>query len=298
MKLKLDKKILKTPYLYVTATIFALLIIVFLLGTFLDAQIAQNIYKENSWYGYAFDKFGQLTFLIPINFCIIGIFVFLSDKRKEWDVQLNIFKIVYFTLIYAGTIMYIFSPLIRKNSKPYELSIDIVNTIIFYSIFILTIVFYKMNPKFTEQKNFIFKVCLVIGFVITISLTTEILKNVFSRPRPINSVISGELEYREWWNITYANGFGKNKSFPSGHTTSAITILGLALLFKKDSLYYYGIILISFISAILVGTSRMVLAKHFLTDITFACIMAYSWFLFFENYLVKVISKKFGGNNE
>ncbi|ATZ21707.1 phosphatase PAP2 family protein [Mesoplasma tabanidae] len=299
MKLLKDKEILKKRYLYAFLSIGIILFTVFMVGTFLDAQIAKNIYQEKSWFGYAFDKFGQLAFIIPVNFCIVGILIYLSDKRKDWSVQVFIFKTVYYTLIYAGIGFYLFSPLMSNKEKHiHEVSVDIFNTLMFWMVLIGTIVFYKLNPNFTEQKNFLWKIGLVIIYIIMISLSTEVLKNIFSRPRPIKSVIDGDVPYREWWNITYAYGFGKNKSFPSGHTTSAITILSIALLFKKDDLYYYGVILVAFIFAALVGSSRMVLAKHFLTDITFACIMALSWFLIFENVFLKILNKKLGGDYE
>lgn len=303
MKLQIDKENFKKPYLYLFIFIGIVLFTVFMVGTFLDAQIAKNIYNNKSWFGYAFDKFGQLTFLIPLNFCIVGVIILLETKYKEYSVQVFIFKVTYFTVIYATTLFYLFSPLMRKNQDQHihELSVDLFNTIVFWLIFILTSIFYKLNPNFTEQRNFIWKVGLVICYIIAIALTTEILKNIFSRPRPITTNIlnpNSSIDFKEWWNITYTYGFGKNKSFPSGHTTSAITILGLALLFKKGSLYYYGIILISFISAILVGTSRMVLGKHFLTDITFASIMAVSWYILFENCFLKILTNKLGGSHE
>ncbi|AVN59077.1 phosphatase PAP2 family protein [Mesoplasma florum] len=299
MKLLIDKEKIKKPYLYVFLSIGIVLFTIFMVGTFLDAQIAENIYKENSWFGYAFDKFGQLTFLIPVNFCIVGIFIYLTRKKKDWALHLFMFKTVYYTLIYAGTIIYLFAPLMSKEEKHiHELSVDIFNSLVFVSLFIAINVFYKLNPTFVEQRSFLWKAGLVIVYIITISLTTELLKNIFSRPRPISSVINGTYEYREWWNITYAFGFGKNKSFPSGHTTSAITFLGIALLFKKDTLYYYGILAIAFLFAALVGSSRMVLAKHFLTDITFACIMAVTWFLVYENVFLKILNKKLGGDYE
>lgn len=303
MKLKIDKKIFKKPYLYLFISIGILLFTIFMIGTFLDAQIAKSIYNKTSWFGYAFDKFGQLTFLIPVNFCIVGVIILLKDKYKEYSVQIFIFKVVYFTIIYVATLFYLFTPIIKNNKDLHihELSVDLFNTIVFWLFFILTSIFYKLNPNFVEQRNFIWKVGLVIGYIIIIALSTEILKNIFSRPRPITTNIlnpESSIEFREWWNITYTYGFGKNKSFPSGHTTSAITILGLALLFKKDSLYYYGIILISFISAILVGTSRMVLGKHFLTDITFAASLAVGWYLLFENYFLNLLNQKLGGSYE
>ncbi|ATZ18162.1 phosphatase PAP2 family protein [Mesoplasma melaleucae] len=297
MKLRIDRENWKKSYLYLFISIGIALFTIFMVGTFLDAQIAKEIYQKESCFGYAFDKFGQLTFLIPVNFCIVGIIIWLENKYKEYSVQTFIFKVVYFTVIYAATLFYLFTPLMRKNQNLHihELSVDIFNTIVFWLIFIATSIFYKLNANFTDQKNFAWKVGLVICYIIAIILTTELLKNIFSRPRPITTNIlnsESEIDFREWWNITYTYGFGKNKSFPSGHTTSAITILGLALLFKKDSLYYYGIILISFIFAILVGTSRMILGKHFLTDITFATIIAVSWYLLFENCFFKTSKQK------
>jgi membrane-associated phospholipid phosphatase len=90
------------------------------------------------------------------------------------------------------------------------------------------------------------------------ALLAQVLKNVFSMPRPWEVFNHGEYTYFID-NVTH-HGFS---SFPSGHSTTVFTLAMMLAIFEKNkkanALYL--------LPAVAVGYSRIYLGQHFLTDV-------------------------------
>jgi len=98
---------------------------------------------------------------------------------------------------------------------------------------------------------------LMVAFLVS-ALLAQVLKNLFSMPRPKEFFAPGQYAY--FINgVTHA-GFS---SFPSGHSTSVFALATLLALFEKNkkwnTLYLLG--------AVAVGYSRIYLGQHFLGDV-------------------------------
>jgi len=98
---------------------------------------------------------------------------------------------------------------------------------------------------------------LMVAFLVS-ALFAQVLKNLFSMPRPKEFFAPGQYAY--FINgVTHA-GFS---SFPSGHSTSVFALATLLALFEKNkkwnTLYLLG--------AVAVGYSRIYLGQHFLGDV-------------------------------
>lgn len=110
---------------------------------------------------------------------------------------------------------------------------------------------------FIFQKN---KLPLLIAAILVSTLITQLTKNyVFpAEPRPTAAIEDMQL-------IHTVPGVELHTaySFPSGHTATAFTIYLLACLFIRKS----WVVPVGFVSAILVGYSRIYLAQHFPLDV-------------------------------
>ncbi len=89
-------------------------------------------------------------------------------------------------------------------------------------------------------------------------LTTNVLvKNLVARARPYT-----HAEYVPWWN-TVGNPTESEYSFPSGHTTVAMSALTAIFLLSNKKKYTWTL----FFGVILMGASRNYLMVHYPTDI-------------------------------
>jgi membrane-associated phospholipid phosphatase len=98
---------------------------------------------------------------------------------------------------------------------------------------------------------------LIAAFVVS-ALVAQILKNIFSMPRPKQYFPAGQYSYFID-GVTHI-GFA---SFPSGHTTSVFAMVTLLAIFdsnKKGNILYLLV-------AVAVGYSRIYLGQHFLGDV-------------------------------
>jgi membrane-associated phospholipid phosphatase len=98
---------------------------------------------------------------------------------------------------------------------------------------------------------------LIAAFAVS-ALVAQIMKNLFSMPRPKQFFPAGQYNYFID-GVTHI-GFA---SFPSGHSTSVFALATLLAIFdsnKRGNIFYL-------LAAIAVGYSRIYLGQHFLGDV-------------------------------
>jgi len=102
------------------------------------------------------------------------------------------------------------------------------------------------------------RACQLIAAFLFSALVAQVLKNLFSMPRPKQYFLTGQYSYFID-GVTHI-GFA---SFPSGHTTSVFAMATLLAIFdgnKKGNILYL-------VAAVAVGYSRIYLGQHFLGDV-------------------------------
>jgi membrane-associated phospholipid phosphatase len=102
------------------------------------------------------------------------------------------------------------------------------------------------------------RACQLIAAFLVSSLVAQILKNLFSMPRPKQYFQVGQYSYFID-GVTHI-GFA---SFPSGHSTAVFALATLLAIFdgnKKGNIIYL-------LAAVAVGYSRIYLGQHFLGDV-------------------------------
>ncbi len=107
-------------------------------------------------------------------------------------------------------------------------------------------------------KKYWSKASQVMAAFLLSALIAQILKNIFSMPRPKEFFPPGQ--YTHFIEGVTGHGFA---SFPSGHTTSIFALVMLLACFEKDvfrKLFYLFL-------GLSVGYSRVYLGQHFLGDV-------------------------------
>ena len=122
-----------------------------------------------------------------------------------------------------------------------------------YVIVAVFFYFYKKDKQNTLK-------IAVTGLIILI--ITFLLKETFASPRPAS--ILEDMGLSDSFNYVIGTELNKGAtSFPSGHTASAFALWGLlAFQFSR----YKGVQIVLFLTAFLVGVSRVYLAQHFPQD--------------------------------
>jgi len=116
---------------------------------------------------------------------------------------------------------------------------------------VLVIVFFLIRRRWSKA------VQVTAAFLLS-ALVAQILKNLFSMPRPKEFFAPGVYPY-------FIEGYTHHgfASFPSGHTTSIFALATMLAIFTPNQRYK----LAYFLGAVLVGYSRIYLGQHFLNDV-------------------------------
>ncbi len=124
-------------------------------------------------------------------------------------------------------------------------------------LIILSLIF--MLFKKTRKAGFAMLLAIIVGSLIT----NVTVKPLVARPRPFQNELSEFYNlFRQWW-IDAGEVHVGEKSFPSGHTTSAMAaVAGYFFVSKKKSVSWTV-----FIFAFLMGLSRIFLCVHYPSDV-------------------------------
>lgn len=100
---------------------------------------------------------------------------------------------------------------------------------------------------------------MLLGIIIGSIFTNITLKPLVARPRPYTHT---DMPFYNWW-VNAGSHLEGDKSFPSGHTTSAMSAMaGLFVASDKKEISW-----LAFLFAIAVGMSRLFLFVHYPTDV-------------------------------
>lgn len=143
-----------------------------------------------------------------------------------------------------------------------------------YVIVALFFYFYQKDKQKTLKTAIAGLIILIVAFL---------LKEIFESPRPVSILENMGLDTT----FNYVEGIEMNKgatSFPSGHTASAFALWGLlAFQFSR----FKSVQVALFLTAFLVGFSRVYLAQHFVQDTLFGSAIGISVALWVEYYFSK-----------
>ena len=278
----------KLQYLISIGIILIVALVLFIVGTIYDKSISENLYNR---YQLNIPVFS--TILCGVGPLITGVFgafsgtaLFISSNRKS-KVMTVLFKIgsvllVILTSYFAYSTSIEFIDYVGTSSEGVKtgLKYGTLALVIVLDIVIAYFTF-KFVKKLDEKRVFwtVLTMAVIICFV---ALFGEVFKYLASRPRPRLIFTNSEYTFKEWyqWNPLYGFKEHECKSFISGHSNNAcsvVTLLPLFLSLTKLSGKKHFVpvsVAIGGVYWLVLMLSRVLAIAHFMTDVAAAGIVS------------------------
>ena len=231
-----------------------------LIGSFFDLQINKLLFANGTIFPTAFKIAGEMPMsilIIAVSFALIQLR--LKNKEKLPGYVLPTLIIIGFFFFFSRTIPGYFG----ISNQFISLSITL--------FYLLTGYLISQLAKDLDEKKLKHFAYFVISTILLTLAIMSLMKSIWGRERFISMHQAGNFDNFTFW--LFPQGFSEGdfyRSFPSGHTSSAATMLTLLFvpeLFKKfegrKSIYIFAVAW-----PILVFFSRIFDGAHFLTDVS------------------------------
>ena len=262
--------------------IIGILLVGFIVGSFLDYKIDAALFNENNAFGLIMASFGVYPCYAGLAF-IGGGFLETTLKRKEMHIALKIVCFALSALAY-GMAIYLCGkelPSVNGYDVPHLAWLSyLICAVVFGGVYVLA---FFVCRKGDQRQLWNILLVMTVIFVFALLPAGFAIKLVIHRPRYRFVVRDDPSLYKNWWEMfpTYKDLIGQTfsghivskeefKSFPSGHSgTGMIMAMFLpyaAIYFPtlkgKETLLFY----IGAAYGFLMMFSRMLVGAHFLTD--------------------------------
>ena len=288
-------------HLYIAMGVF---LVMFIVGSFLDLQIAQGIFSENNGFGLT-----VAALSMNLGYAVIaamgGIVLYHGVKLAKLTWQKVIFIVGSF--FFLGAAIYFdakefFGPNGWTGVAPEYMGYIIAAPLMGGAMYLG----YLVGKKANNPQLWILMVVGAFFIGLSLIIGTTVVKNIFHRPRYRIAVADGCCDFYPWWerchdykSIMNFFGIGKEefKSFPSGHTSvCALTMFGVILYpfvtgkeLKNQVLYFY----IGMAYTLFVAFTRMLVGAHYLSDVGMGGLISLvCTYIFYEIILHKPIIYK------
>ena len=235
-----------------------LILVLMTIATKYNFKINDEINNKNSWWALVFQVIAELPIYLGLLFSGVTLFHITKDKIKNMIASLT----------YFFTFLTLFMPLRYLLSMNFVVVtiIILISIIVFLCLIKLS---YKVKKQTYEKLSSLAIVC-GIG-IITELLVVTLLKFTWSRVR-YDEIGS----FTNWYEPNWFEG--GHTSFPSGHTAGANNILYLSMIpvvlkVKDKQTLIIKVLCVLFI--VLTAYSRMVLGRHYLSDVVIGFTVSY-----------------------
>ena len=272
-------KKLKRTYRRCALVVLAVLVILMVVGSFLDLQISKLLYPgHESSLGQFFAAFGELPAFLCFTCAGVLLFLIRGRLRRDWNV---LFLITSALLVAFGLVMNIREACDNVPALPAWVAILV--TVFAAAVAGAGVVLLaRQCPAKTVLR---FLLTLVFVSFVTMVLI-NVIKVPWSRARMRLLVSTGNDTYfMPWWQLGGAlrqrlvgEGISPDefRSFPSGHTACAACAM-LAILLPTLKKQWHDkervCLIVGALWTLLVAVSRIWMGAHYLTDVTMACLI-------------------------
>lgn len=249
MKNSFQTKVITLSVLYVA------LMIVF---SFFDLKIDQVLFNRGTTFGKIFEVIGPSPMLFLMMFSGVSLLFYNSSENKTKRVFIYIglgFALLYSFFIGIMSFKHSYAPWMFIPSI--VLSLGMVGFTIWFNLKIK-----KKDETYQRKHKYITLAIFAVAFISLIG--SDIIKSIFGRVRYIN--LANPDDFKPWF---YINKFDFNSSFPSGHASRSLSLIGASfLLLYKDHRKYMPIIEIgAIVFGLVVSFSRIIEGMHYPTDV-------------------------------
>ena len=277
----------------ITVTLIVILIL-FVIGTVWDQPLSQLVGNQNEWWAAIIQDMGAFPNVV---LCFLGAEV-IFQKGTRLQNRLLKYMTLLFSFMFGLTKTWDFFIEARSQmgqafanaakNLPVGAGNDysfIVTNKELYFVVLYIIAFYLIHK--TVQLAWLQKVndrdlarLVIVGLagIVIDTATGEILnqiKNIVSRPRPFMNLTKNE-PFKSWFMVNGMLGSDDFASFPSGHTRCFSMALYFSLFVNTNNAKWKKIWkYIGFTYLIIGGFSRMVMEKHYLSDVAMAAFIGF-----------------------
>lgn len=240
-------------------------------GSFVDFPLSFALYDASNPFATFFAAYGAIP--APLG-CVAAGTLFVCGHNREKRIAGTLQRIGGLLLLLAGVLLVCFLPALYLPVSP--LLLAGVGLVLSAGTILVTCRLAK-----GADRAMILRVALAILLAILCELlVVNFIKVCWGRPRMRLVVSHPEAYFFPWWkwgtvlkDALLATGVAADefKSFPSGHTANATTMLLLGLIpYLKPQLQKYqkALVAFGFAWAAIVALSRILLGAHYLTDTT------------------------------
>ena len=250
----------------------------------IDYNISLLLIKKESIWAKFFYIFGEQPAYWGL---LIGTVILFYGHKKTNKIRYILCSAAGFILTYLFAYLIFIMP-IRYIHDLMESQISNIEKIIasviasLISIYITVAVPRYENKLIKLRRHAIF----LILPIITEMLLVSIMKEIWGRPR-MRSITSFE-EFRYWYEIAGLAYGQEYKSFPSGHTANAFTMIAFYVfapyIRKLNSTLIF---IFAIVWGSLVAISRLVMGAHFLSDVIAGFFISMACIYYFHNLLLE-----------
>lgn len=268
-----------------------IILILFIVGSVCDLQIAKGMYWEGNYFSRIFAALSSLPVGIVFGYFAGSLFRMGLTKFCKKTYQNILLYVIAIVVFIAG--LYFIG---RTFTDYHGFNLDKISKILafpFGLIFVGPGAFlgYYLYPKMDHNhliRNYLF---VAITLLLVIGLA-YILKVAIPRMRYTSINQFGDQYYAPWYSTnSYIGEFIKShpniekeelRSFPSGHTATAFMtsfiLTSLSLFFPKFKGKEAMLFNVGFVFTLIIALSRMLFGAHYLSDTMFACILCIAIF--------------------
>ncbi len=263
----------------IVGAICAVLLVV---ASFFDLQISLALYEPSSFFAVASEIVGELPCYLLVPVCLSFIFAYLYNKKGWLTLTVSMLCAIISGIFWYMIIdMYTASMFSNFYVALFALPFNV-----------LLVAFIKCSEQ-TKIKLFKFAV-FALSVILLAILVNQGLKYLWGRYRFRDIYKADNLAaFTPWY---YIRGINGNKSFPSGHATSATCVFVILYALKlfganrKRRLITASII---GVYVALVALSRIIIGAHFLSDVVAGFIITFIIFMVLYCTIVRKEEKIF-----
>lgn len=303
------------------------LILLLVFASFYDLQTSKILadldfgsYYSSNFFARFFEIFGEMPVYILCGFSLCTISIWFCKKYKNFAttkpkkialIVLIVFLlclcIFFYWVAFYKTTKYIG----RLNNLTFNVWIYIIQIACSLLLGCCSVALLFCASTSTIDKLVYFALITLIMSALTNAIVQS-LKPIFSRLRYRAMTATNDTTFSgfsNWYQPNFQNSLSDAqkaadlsndifKSFPSGHTAGAssmLCLLCLPFLFKQKKISKILIFVLCPLYVFVVGFSRIVMGAHFLSDVVFAMIVGYICFVFafvFVHFVKQKIQNK------